>query len=140
MTHPLPSYGPLGQRRRTSENGSDRTASQAPAASVDLRPGGAYEVDMEGPNSWSKKAVYSIGELTVGERLVLEASGGDRAKGNYFRVNMIVEISDRGAQTQLELTGIVMESQPGATGPLTGGEEPWSQSMDRLGELLRKAA
>ncbi|MHA1560144.1 MAG: SRPBCC family protein [Alphaproteobacteria bacterium] len=109
----------------------------SPGASVDLRPGGAYEVEMEGPNGWSQKAVYSIAEYTAGERLVLEASGGDRAADNYYRVNIVVEISDLDGRTQMVLTGFIMESQPGATGPLTGGEGPWSQSMDRLGERLR---
>ena len=109
----------------------------SPAASVDLRPGGTYEVDMEGPKGFGRKAVYSIVEVEAGERLVLEASAGDRATGDYWRARTIVEIVDLGKQTQLELTGLVMESQPGATGPFTGGEGPWSQSMDRLGERLR---
>lgn len=109
----------------------------SPASSVDLRPGGTYEVDMEGPKGFGQKAVYTIDELTIGERLVLEASSGDRSAGNYWRVNIVVEISDLGAQSQLVLTGLVMESQQDATGPLTGGKGPWMQSMDRLGEVLR---
>jgi len=77
---------------------------------------------MEGPKGFGQKAVYSITDLTAGERLVLEASSRDRAAGNYWRVNIVVEISDLGTQSQLVLTGLVMESQQDATGPLTGGK------------------
>jgi uncharacterized protein YndB with AHSA1/START domain len=111
----------------------------SPSASVDLRAGGAFSVDMEGPNGWSRKAVYAIVEVVAEKRLILEASGGDRAANNYYRVNVVVELEDRGGKTQLTLTGLVMESQPGATGPLTGGEGPWSQSMDRFGDHLMQS-
>jgi uncharacterized protein YndB with AHSA1/START domain len=108
----------------------------SPAASVDLRVDGSVEVEMEGPNGWRRTAVHTVVEIVPQERLVLEMTGGDRADGNFYRVHLAVTFRTEGKGTSLTLATTVIESQPGAKGPLAGTEEAWSQSMERLRDHL----
>ncbi len=115
-------YGPRGFANRS--------------ARVDLRVGGNVEVDMEGPNGWRRTAVHRVVEIVPQERLVLEMTGGDRADGNFYCVHLVVTFRSKGTGTELTLATTVIESQPGAKGPLAGTEEAWSQSMERLRDHL----
>lgn len=107
------------------------------SAKVELREGGEYSSVMQGPGGFERKAAYTVTDVSPIDRLILESSDGrDPSADDYFRVRMIFELAERGSQTLLTLTGLVLASGPKAKGPFTGGEGPWSQSLERLGGAI----
>jgi uncharacterized protein YndB with AHSA1/START domain len=80
--------------------------------------------------------VHTVVEIVPEKRLVLEMSGGGRAEGNFYRAHLAVTFRAEAGGTALTLTTSVIESQPGAKGPLAGTEQAWSQSMERLRDHL----
>lgn len=107
------------------------------SAKVELREGGEYSTVMQGPGGFERKAAYEVTAVSPIDRLELESSDGrDPSAADYFRVRMIFELAERGTQTILTLTGLVLAAGPEAKGPFTGGAGPWSQSLERLGGAI----
>lgn len=107
------------------------------SAKVALHSGGEYSTVMQGPGGFERKAEYVVTEADPIDRLVLESSDGrDPSADDYFRVRMILELAERGTQTILTLTGLVLASGPTAKGPFTGGPAAWSQTLERLGGAI----
>lgn len=115
-------FGPHGFTRNT--------------ASVDLRTGGAYRVMMARPGAAPFEASYTITGVEPIDRLTLETARGNHDANNFHRVRLTFELSERGTQTILTLTGQVLEAQAKAMGPLAGPESAWSQSLERLAGAL----
>ena len=108
-------------------------------AVIELRKGGEYSTVMKGPGGFERKAAYTVTEVAPIDRLVLETSGGrDPSADDYFLVRMTFALSEEGGNTKVVLTGDVLASGPKAKGPFTGGEGPWSQSLERLGSRLEQ--
>jgi len=107
------------------------------SAKVELREGGEYSSVMQGPGGFERTAAYTVTVVSPIDRLELESSDGrDPSADDYFRVRMIFELEERGTQTLLTLTGLVLASGPKAQSPFTGGQGPWSQTLERLGGTI----
>jgi uncharacterized protein YndB with AHSA1/START domain len=113
----------------------------APVCEVDLRPGGSMFIEMKGPEPWGSHPMGgTVEEVTPPERLVFisRAFGSDAAGWKLENRNTIT-LTDLGGRTELKLDVQVLTAEPGVEGALAGMETGWSQSLDRLAELVRGA-
>ncbi len=104
-----------------------------PRCELDVRPGGALRIDMEGPDGNVYPSEGMFEEVDEPERLVLVDAAGEDEDGNYqFEVRQTVTFEERGGETLLTLEAEVLEATPEAEKHLKGMEEGWSQSLDKL--------
>ena len=110
-----------------------------PRAEMDLRPGGAVRLDMQGPNGGISPIVGTVDEAVAPERLVtttrLEQDGGV-----LFEVRHTVTFEDRGNETRVTLRAHVLQATDAAAGAIAGMDEGWNQSLDRLASYAATTA
>jgi len=109
-----------------------------PVCEVDLRPGGAIRIDMRAPDGtvYPMTGVYE--EIVAPERLVFTASALDTKGNPVLEVRNTVIFTERGSKTEIVVQArLIRMTAIGAT-YLDGQEAGWSQSLERLEELLRK--
>lgn len=112
-----------------------------PIAEFDARPGGAINVVMEDSAGYIKKGsrypmtgMYK--ELVEPERIVFESN----AIVNDMPIleNLVtVTFEEQDGKTKMTLHVVVTKATPEAEGPLAGMEMGWSQSLDKLAELVK---
>ncbi|RPJ51901.1 MAG: SRPBCC domain-containing protein [Chloroflexi bacterium] len=106
-------------------------------AELDLRPGGAFLVNMLGPDGvvYPNKGIYR--EIVQSERLVFTSSAfEDEAGSPLLEVLNTVTFDEENGKTKLSLHAVVIRVTPEAEAALAGMKEGWSQSLDKLAELL----
>jgi uncharacterized protein YndB with AHSA1/START domain len=110
-----------------------------PVCELDVRPGGAIRIDMTGPDG----VVYPMNgvfhEIVEPERLVFTSSAfADQDGHDQLEVRNTITFADEGGKTKLTVRAAVVRSTPEVAGALEGMEEGWSQSLDRLAQVLAK--
>ncbi len=110
-----------------------------PVCELDVRPGGPIRIDMRGPDG----VVYPMGgvfhEIVEPERLVFTSSAFEDEKGHpQLEVLNTVTFTEHGGKTKVTLQARVVKSMPEVAAALAGMEEGWTQSLERLEELLAK--
>ncbi|AUV84234.1 SRPBCC domain-containing protein (plasmid) [Salinigranum rubrum] len=108
-----------------------------PRCELDVRPGGELRIDMEGPDGtvYPSEGVFEVVEEP--KRLVLIAAAGEDDDGDYqFEVRQTVTFEERDGVTVLTLGAEVMEATADTVKHLEGMEEGWSQSFEKLDDLL----
>lgn len=110
-----------------------------PRAEIDLRPGGAIRMDMQGPHGGISPIVGRVDEAVAPERLVtttrLEQDGVV-----LFEVQHTVTFEQRDDQTRVTLRAHVLRATDAAAGALAGMDEGWNQSLDRLASYTATTA
>lgn len=109
-----------------------------PVCELDVRPGGAIHIHMCGPDGvvYPMKGVFH--EIVEPERLVFTDSALEDGEGNPgLVVRNTVTFTERDGKTELTLRAVVVKSTPEAAEALDGMEEGWSQSLDRLADLVQ---
>lgn len=103
-----------------------------PVCEVDARPGGAIRIDMRGPDGtlYPMKGVFR--EIVAPERLVFATTAFD---GKLEVLNTVTFAEEKG-QTRMRLRAVVVKSSPEVAGALAGMQEGWSQSLEKLQDLL----
>ncbi|MFC6763857.1 SRPBCC family protein [Natrinema soli] len=104
-----------------------------PRCELDVRPGGALRIDMEGPDGtvYPSEGVFEAVEAP--ERLVLVDAAGEDDDGNYqFEVRQTVTFEEHDGETTITLQAEVLEATADAAEHLDGMDEGWSQSFDKL--------
>lgn len=103
-----------------------------PVCEIDLRPGGAIRIDMRAPDG----TVYPMGgsfiEIAEPSRLVFTSIALDKQGDAMFENLNTVTFEDHGTQTKLTVHCRVVMTTPEATPYLSGMDEGWSRSLDRL--------
>jgi uncharacterized protein YndB with AHSA1/START domain len=110
-----------------------------PVCELDARPGGAIRIDMRGPDGvvYPMKGVFR--EIVPPERLVFTSSTFENEEGNpQLEAIHTVTFEDQDGKTKLTLHAVVTKAGPGTEMALSGMEQGWSQSFDKLAELLSK--
>jgi uncharacterized protein YndB with AHSA1/START domain len=107
-----------------------------PVCQLDMRPG-ATRIDMRGPDG----VVYPMGgvfhEIIPPERPVFTSTAfGDEPGNHLLEVLNTVTFTDHNGKTKLTLRAVVVKSTPEIQGALDGMDEGWSQSLDRLAEII----
>jgi uncharacterized protein YndB with AHSA1/START domain len=110
-----------------------------PVCELDVRPGGAIRIDMRGPDGtvYPMKGVFR--EIKQPERLVFTSNALEDEKGDPQLENLnTIALVGLGKKTKITVQVDVVKSMPAAEKALSGMEEGWKQSLDRLEKLLAK--
>lgn len=109
-----------------------------PVCEVDARPGGAIFIVMRGPDGLDNPMKGAFREIVPPERLVFTSCAFEDEAGHPQFENLnIVTFEDMGDKTRLTLHVEVLYATPAAEGPLSGMEVGWSQSLEKLDEVLQ---
>lgn len=102
----------------------------------ELRVGGALRIVMHGPggNDYPMKGVFT--EVKAPERLVFTNVPVDKDGNHLMEGETIVTLTEQGGKTTLTVKSHMVGLVPVATQMLAGMEAGWTQSIDKLEELL----
>lgn len=102
-----------------------------PVCEIDPRPGGAIRIHMHGFGvTYPMTGTYV--EVVENERLVFMTTPLNEAGESLFELLNTVTFAERNGQTTLTLTVHVLKAGPESAEPLSGMNEGWNQSLDRL--------
>lgn len=115
----------------------------APVVELDVRPGGRINVHMQGPKGSPWEKPFPMGgefrEISPFDRLTFTTStagpGGALIHENLNEVTF----ADKDGKTELTLKVTVLKTSPEFAKSLEGMEQGWSQSLEKLDDLSRKA-
>ena len=107
-----------------------------PVCELDVRSGGAIRIHMRAPNGVVYPMSGVFEEITEPERLVFVSSALDENGNSMFDVLNTVTFAEQRGKTTLTLQARVIKATAQAPQYLKGMETGWSQSLDRLGDLL----
>jgi uncharacterized protein YndB with AHSA1/START domain len=103
-----------------------------PICELDLRPGGAIRIHMRAPDGTLYPMMGVFHEIVTPERLVFTTAALDKQGNPMFEVLTRVTFIEYGERTELTLTARVVKAKPAAAPYLSGMEQGWNQSLDRL--------
>lgn len=111
----------------------------APVCEADARPGGKIRIDMRGPEPYGTNPVY--GEFLEVDRpnrmrFVLRAFQEDDGSWGIEHEDTFVFEDAPGGGTLMHMTSLVTQVSERMIPALKGMKEGWSQSLDKLDELL----
>lgn len=110
-----------------------------PRCEVDARPGGAIHIDMQGPDGVVNPMTGEFLEVEEPSRLVFISRAFEDEDGNWaLEVRSTVTFVERGGKTHLTLHAEVITAEPLALEALSGMEEGWKQSFEKLDTFLAK--
>ena len=110
-----------------------------PVCELDARPGGEIRINMRGPDGVVYPMKGAFHKIAQSELLVFTSSAFDDEKGNpQLKVLNTITFIGLGDKTRLTLRADVVRSTPAVEAALAGMEEGWSQSLDRLADVLGK--
>jgi uncharacterized protein YndB with AHSA1/START domain len=112
-----------------------------PVCEIDARPGGTIRIDMRGPAGTPYDAVFPMKgvfeEVVRPSRLVFTDSaffGEDEDPAIEARTTVTFEPQD--GKTKVTVRAVVLKAKPEYAEALSGMEEGWSQSLDKLAAYL----
>jgi uncharacterized protein YndB with AHSA1/START domain len=103
---------------------------------LDARAGGALRIVMHGPdgNDYPMKGVFI--EVSPPERLVFTNIALDKDGNHLLEGETTMTLTEQDGKTTMRLTSHAVGRVPMATQMLAGMEAGWTQSIDKLGEML----
>ena len=106
---------------------------------LDLRVGGVLRIVMHGPdgNDYPMKGVFR--EVVAPERLVFSNIATDKDGNHLLEGETTVTLSEQGGKTTPTVKSHMVGLVPIAPQMLAGMEAGWTQSIDKLGELVAKS-
>ncbi len=111
----------------------------APLCESDPRPGGKIRIDMRGPEPYGTNPVHGeFLEVDRPNRLRFVLRAFEQADGSWGieHEDTLVFEDMPGGGTRLHMTTIVTQVSEDLLPALSGMKEGWSQSLDKLDELL----
>ena len=111
-----------------------------PVCELDVRVGGRLYIVMRGPDGadYPMKGVFT--EVVAPERLVFTNIAVDQAGRHLLEGETIVSLAEHGGKTELVVKSHAVGLVPFAPQMLAGMEAGWTQSIDKLEELVVRAA
>jgi uncharacterized protein YndB with AHSA1/START domain len=111
----------------------------APVCESDARPGGKIRIDMRGPEPFGTNPVYGeYLEVARPDRLRFVLRAFQEADGSWgieHEDTLIFEDAPGGG-TRMRMHVVVTQASAALLAALSGMEQGWSQSFDKLDELL----
>jgi uncharacterized protein YndB with AHSA1/START domain len=103
---------------------------------LDVRAGGTLRIVMHGPdgNDYPMKGVFR--EVKAPERLVFSTVAIDKDGNHLLEGETTVILEEQSGKTKLTLHAYAKGMVPVAPQMLAGMEAGWSQSLDKLGEVV----
>lgn len=113
------------------------TGFTVPRCELDVRPGGAFRIDMEGPDGTVHPSEGVFEAVDEPEVLVFLTAAGQDEDGNYlFEVRQTATFEEREGVTVVRLDAEVLKAAPGSARYLEGMEDGWRQSLEKLEGVL----
>src|SRR5215475_1485763 len=107
-----------------------------PVCELDVRVGGRLRIVMRGPDGNDYPMKGEFREVSVPERLVFTNIATDSEGKHLLEGETTVTFSEKGGKTTLTLKTYASGLVPIAPQMLAGMEAGWSQSIDKLQELV----
>ena len=111
-----------------------------PVCELDVRPGGAILIHMQGPDGTVFPMEGEFLEVTPVERIVMATTALDSLGGNPLLEEITtVTFEEHNGKTKLTVHARITNAVPEAAGALAGMEEGWNQTLDKLVEFVAAA-
>jgi len=110
-----------------------------PVCELDVRPGGKMLIHMQGPDGAVYPMTGVFREVIAPERLVFSDVAEDLDGNPLLEGETTVTFEEQGGKTKLTVRSSARAVEPVGDEMLKGMNEGWSQSLDRLAELMAKA-
>ncbi len=108
-----------------------------PVCEADARPSGVMRITMQAPNGTQYPMTAIYAEVVPLERLVWNTSV-EQGGGVSFDIHQVTTFVERDGKTEVTLQAFITRATPEAAGALSGMEEGWSMSLDKLEALLAR--
>lgn len=111
-----------------------------PTCKMDVRPGGKIYIDMTGPDGTSYPMGGMFHEIVPLERLVFTATAFDHGNvlPDLVDITTVTFVAQGNNKTKVVVHALVTRATPAVAQALSGMEAGWSQSLDRLGDLVQR--
>jgi uncharacterized protein YndB with AHSA1/START domain len=110
-----------------------------PACELDVRVGGAFRIVMRGPDGNDYPMQGAFLELVPPERLVYSFIAVDREDKHLLEGETTVTFTEQHGKTTMTVKSHAVGCVPLAKQMLAGMEAGWTQSIDKLGELMARS-
>lgn len=111
-----------------------------PVVEIDLRPGGKVRLDMQGPDGSMYPGGGEIHEVVEPEKLVMTTTAFEDEHGEpMLAVHNTFTFEEVDGGTKLTLHAVVTKATPEMAQALSGMEQGWSESFDKLDARLEAA-
>ena len=107
-----------------------------PNCTVDARVGGEMNITMRGPDGSDYPMTAEFTQVVAQKRLVFTAFARDLDGSPQLEAHTDVTFTNENGKTRLTLKARGVGIQPVAEQMLAGMEAGWTQSIDKLGELI----
>jgi len=111
-----------------------------PVCELDVRPGGAIRIVMRGPKGTPYDDDFPMSgtfqEIIEPERIVFTSVAEDKAGNALIKGVNTVTFTEAGGKTTLTVVSRATAIAPIGVQMINGMEAGWTQSIDRLGELV----
>ena len=104
---------------------------------ADARPGGLFRLCMRSPEGHDYWVRGSFREVAAPERVVIHCYADDARGVQRLEEVITVSLADEGGKTRLTLHATAAGAGPEAAAMLSGMEQGWSETLDRLSERSR---
>ena len=105
---------------------------------IDARPGGIFRTVMRGPEGQEFPNLGCYVDVVPNERLVFTNIAIDKEGNHLLEGETTVTFSEKGGKTTLILETHAVGLVPIAPQMLAGMEAGWTQSIDKLEELVER--
>jgi uncharacterized protein YndB with AHSA1/START domain len=109
-----------------------------PVCELDLRESGAIRIHMRGPNGAVYPMTGNFEEIVPLKRLVFTTVARDLDGNPLLEGKTTVTFEDVGGKTKLTIHSRAVGIAPVAPQMLAGMEMGWTQSLDKLAELVER--
>lgn len=110
-----------------------------PVCDLDVRAEGRLYIVMRGPDGAEYPMTGVFTEVVPPERLVFTNTPLDNDGNVLMRGETVVTLAEQGGKTELMMKSHAVGVSPIAQQMLAGMEAGWTQSIDKLEELMAKA-
>ena len=110
-----------------------------PVCELDVRPGGAIRIDMRGSDGVVHPMTGTFDEIVEPSLLVFTAVAEDQAGNPLLEALTTVTFAEHGGKTKVTVHAKAVGIAPVAPQMLDGTEAGWTQSLERLAELVAGA-
>jgi uncharacterized protein YndB with AHSA1/START domain len=111
-----------------------------PVCEVDLRPGGVIRIHMKGPDGQMYPSNGTFKEIVENERLVFTSTYDGEEGVPMLEALNTVTFTETDGKTVLTLHAQVLRATEAVLPALDGMEEGWSQSLEKLADVIATAA
>lgn len=113
----------------------------APPSSVDLRSGGQFRIDLNGPDGKVYPCKGTFREVIPHQKIVYDGPANEPAgcgAGIPPQATVTITFADRGEQTELTIHTLLVSAEHRQAARAEGFIEGWQQSLNRLAEFIVK--